>query len=464
MSLTVILFEDHTAQNFRPLSWSLPVYELPCGMFNLRERVEMATRQLNDVELILMPRGFLEELQQCALPEGWQSGVGAARAAVAHSERVLFLSARCTGQQPVLADVLAASVHDFVSRGEDGLNACACNATTAESVLQGWESWDQQTLKEGAWTRPSRPVPQLESDITGQALDVDCWDRLWDRIQDIGTAVTDDIAMVTGNSIAYARSVFGFVDSDGADPIWRRPVELKPLKDIPDGVSVLGSKGVWIGANVVLDPGLVLDTREGPIVLEHDVVIKSHTLLMGPLAIGTGTIVKAGACIGGETAIGSVCRVNGEIAESQLLAFANKQHAGFLGHAVVGSWVNLGADTTNSDLKNNYGLIKVNTGLGPEDTGTRFLGLMMAEHGKSAIGTTFNTATTVGFSANVFAAGFPRACIANFSWGDGRGKTTDVDRALETARIVMSRRGAVLTAAHEELFHRLADGLQQPLS
>ena len=144
-----------------------------------------------------------------------------------------------------------------------------------------------------------------------------------------------------------------------------------------------------------------------------------------------------------------------EFAESQLLPFANKQHAGFLGHALVGSWTNLGADTTNSDLKNNYGLIKVNAGLGPEETGTRFLGLMMGEHAKSAIGTTFNTATTVGFAANVFAAGFPRACIGNFSWGDGRGKRFEVERALETAAIVMGRRGAVCTPAHADLFRRL---------
>jgi UDP-N-acetylglucosamine diphosphorylase/glucosamine-1-phosphate N-acetyltransferase len=460
LSLTVILFEDHTAQYFRPLSWSLPVYELPCGMFNLRERVEMATRHHDDVARILMPRGFLQGVQEQAQPDGWTSGVGAARAAMENSERVLFLTSRCIGRHAHLKDLLSAADNNFISQDEDGLTACACSATEAEAILQKWESWDQLNTENGAWTRPSTPVTPWGLDFEAESRAVECWRRLWDRIQDIGKTIETDLDLVAENSISYSRFVFGVVDSDEAEPKWRNPMELRPLSAIPSGVTVLGDQGIWIADHVELDPGLVLDAREGPIVLESHVAVKSHTLLIGPLVIGIGTIVKAGASVGGETAIGPVCRVNGEVAESQLLAFANKQHAGFLGHAIVGSWVNLGADTTNSDLKNNYGMIKVNAGLGPEDTGTRFLGLMMAEHGKSAIGTTFNTATTVGFSANVFAASFPRACIANFSWGDGRGKTTDVERAIETARIVMSRRGAVLTEAHEKLFRDLAEGLK----
>ena len=123
---------------------------------------------------------------------------------------------------------------------------------------------------------------------------------------------------------------------------------------------------------------------------------------------------------------------------------------------MIGSWVNLGADTTCSDLKNNYGLIRCNFGQGPVETGSRFVGLQMAEHAKSAIGTTFNTATTVGFSSNVFSPGFPRAVIPNYSWGDGRSKFYDVEKAIDVARIVMERRSCAFRPEHADLFRSLA--------
>lgn len=462
MSLSLILFEDHSAQGFRPLSWSVPVYELPSGLFHLRERLELLAADHPVARRVLLPRGFLQELQDRALPTGWTSGFEAARQAAALGERVLLISSRWSGRGASLLDLLQAASRDFVSRDQDGLVAAACDAATAATLLESWNQWDQTCTRTQAWTLPTTPVPTWLPEIDGVEFEPLSWRRLWDRIPGIGEAVVEDLRLVIDAGRPYSRSVFGVTDTGDAPGTWRRPIRLAQLTDVPAGVSILGEHGVWIGEDSLLDPSVVLDAREGPIVLESDVTIRSHVLLVGPLAVGIGSTVKAGARIGGETAIGPVCRINGEVAESQILAFANKQHAGFLGHAVLGSWVNLGADTTNSDLKNNYGLIQVNAGLGPEPTGTRFLGLMMAEHGKSAIGTTFNTATTVGFSANVFAAGFPRACIGNFSWGDGRGKITDVERAIETARIVMSRRGVELTPAHEDLFRRLASGLQRP--
>ncbi len=124
--------------------------------------------------------------------------------------------------------------------------------------------------------------------------------------------------------------------------------------------------------------------------------------------------------------------------ESTFLDLVNKQHDGFIGHAYLGSWVNLGAMTTCSDLKNNYGRIRVDVGAGEEDTGLRFLGLMMAEHGKTAIGTLFNTGTAVGFASNVFAVGFPPKSLPNFTWGDGRSATRqDPARAAATAAVAM---------------------------
>jgi hypothetical protein len=167
--------------------------------------------------------------------------------------------------------------------------------------------------------------------------------------------------------------------------------------------------------------------------------------------------VKAGACIYGETSLGAVNKVAGEIGESTFLDLVNKQHEGFIGHAYVGSWSNLGALTTCSDLKNTYGTIRVDLGAGAEDSGQRFVGLLMGEHGKTAIGTLFNTGTTVGFASNVFGAGFPGKALPCFTWGDGRSaQRQDPARALAVAATVMERRGCRLTSGHEAVFRTLA--------
>jgi len=452
VSLAIVLFEDHTAQHFRPLSWSVPVHELPCGLFHLRERLGFLLAERDDAVGVLLPRGLLQGVQDVQVPAGWTAGPDAARAALQRVDRVLWLSSRLAGRGHELTEVLARAATDQDVHDDDGLLLRSGGAAEALALLDAWRDWD--AAADGDWVRPNRPVTPWRPEPRGDAgAPVRAWRRLWDRVPELGEAIAADAARIKGKP--YAREIFGVAPAPGTDPVWRRETMLRPLAIAPQGVTVLGDAGVWTGVDVTLDPGVVLDARHGPIVLEREVTVKPHVVLAGPLALAAGAMVKSFAAVGPEVVVGPVGRVAGEIAESQLLPFANKQHAGFLGHALVGSWTNLGADTTNSDLKNNYGLIKVNAGLGPEETGTRFLGLMMGEHAKSAIGTTFNTATTVGFAANVFAAGFPRACIGNFSWGDGRGKRFEVERALETAAIVMGRRGAVCTPAHADLFRRL---------
>ena len=135
----------------------------------------------------------------------------------------------------------------------------------------------------------------------------------------------------------------------------------------------------------------------------------------------------------------------------------NKQHEGFIGHAYLASWCNLGAMTTCSDLKNTYGTIRVDQGDGPRDSGRRFVGLMMGEHGKTAIGTLFNTGTTAGFASNVFGAGFPAKCLPCFTWGDGRDDgRQDPARARAVAVTVMARRDCRTTTGHDAVFSYLS--------
>jgi len=144
--------------------------------------------------------------------------------------------------------------------------------------------------------------------------------------------------------------------------------------------------------------------------------------------------------------------VGGELEETIVHSYSNKQHDGFLGHSYLGMWVNLGADTNNSDLKNNYGNVKVYVDGEMVDSGSMFVGLTMGDHSKSGINTMFNTGTVVGVSCNVYGGGFPPKFIPSFTWGGAEGLVEyRLDKALETARAVMNRRKIDLTAADEKL-------------
>lgn len=221
------------------------------------------------------------------------------------------------------------------------------------------------------------------------------------------------------------------------------------------------------GARVMA--GAVLDASSGPIILGEGARIMPNAVILGPVYIGPNTLIKAGSKIYGGTSIGASCKVGGEVEESILHAFANKQHEGFLGHSYLGEWTNIGAGTDTSDLKNNYGSVRVWTeDAGLFDTGQRFIGLLMGDHSKCGIGTTFNTGTVVGVSANVFGAGYPPKHIPSFTWGGAAGLTEyGLDKALATAAVVMSRRNRSLETVDEALLrivqkmtaaHRVADG------
>jgi UDP-N-acetylglucosamine diphosphorylase/glucosamine-1-phosphate N-acetyltransferase len=155
--------------------------------------------------------------------------------------------------------------------------------------------------------------------------------------------------------------------------------------------------------------------------------------------------------------IGKVCKVGGEVEDMIMMDYSNKQHAGFIGHSYLGSWVNLGADTNCSDLKNNYSQVKIKLSSGEVDTGMQFLGVLVGDHTKTAINTMFNTGTVAGFSSNIFGAGFPDKYIPSFSWGgsDAGFIEYDPEKSIKTAKIVTARRNVPFTASDEKLFKNI---------
>jgi len=222
---------------------------------------------------------------------------------------------------------------------------------------------------------------------------------------------------------------------------------------IPSTVNVLGAENIFIEEGAVLN-FCTLNATTGPIYIGKDAEIMEGSVIRGPFALCDHAQVKLATKIYGATTVGPHSRVGGEVNNSVLFAYSNKGHDGFLGNAVLGEWCNIGADSNNSNLKNNYESVKlwdyeterfVNTGL-------QFCGLMMGDHSKCGINTMFNTGTVVGVATNIFGAGFPRNYIPNFTWGGAQGTQAYLPvKAFETAKIVMSRRNIDFTDLDEDI-------------
>ncbi|MCX6146003.1 MAG: putative sugar nucleotidyl transferase [Candidatus Kapabacteria bacterium] len=212
----------------------------------------------------------------------------------------------------------------------------------------------------------------------------------------------------------------------------------------------INSKNIFFGKNVNILPNVVLDASEGAIIIDDKVKIMAQATIIGPCYIGKNTIIKVGAKIYEKTSIGEWCKIGGEVENSIIQAYSNKQHEGFLGHSFLSEWVNLGADTNTSDLKNTYANINLRIKDKDFETGRMFLGLFCGDHTKSAINTQFNTGTVAGICGILVVPGFLPNYIPSFSWGGkSNGPIYKVSKALEVAKIVMARRKRELNQ-HEE--------------
>ncbi len=210
---------------------------------------------------------------------------------------------------------------------------------------------------------------------------------------------------------------------------------------------------------IFLEPGAkvefaILNPDNGYIYIGEDAEIMEGAVVRGSLAMCEHSALKMSAKIYGPTTVGPHSKVGGEVNNSVIYGYSNKAHDGFLGNSVLGEWCNLGADTNNSNLKNNYEEVKVwnyQSG-GFKRTGLQFCGLIMGDHSKAGINTMFNTGTVVGVSSNIFGSGFPRNFVPSFSWGGASGfETYKTSKAFQTAKLVMSRRNIDFDATEQKI-------------
>ncbi|WP_431135243.1 GlmU family protein [Psychroserpens mesophilus] len=240
-------------------------------------------------------------------------------------------------------------------------------------------------------------------------------EHTWDIFSKNGAAIRDDFELVTHN---------------------------RKSQPIPDSNNCINKQHIFIEEGAKLE-FTTLNASSGPIYIGKDAEIMEGSIVRGPFALCEHATLKLGAKIYGPTTVGPHSKVGGEVNNSVLFGYSNKGHDGFLGNSVLGEWCNLGADTNNSNLKNNYAEVRLwnYETQGFARTGLQFCGLMMGDHSKCGINTMFNTGTVVGVSANIFGSGFPRNFVPSFSWGGNSGFTTYLTKkAFEVAEVVMKRR------------------------
>ena len=221
---------------------------------------------------------------------------------------------------------------------------------------------------------------------------------------------------------------------------------------------VLLGDDLAVGPDVAVGPFVVLDAREGPVVLDRGARIEPHSLLRGPLFVGSESAVLGGE-VGRGASIGPRCKVRGEVEQSVFQGFCNKAHEGFVGHSFLGEWVNLGAGTVTSDLKNTYGPVRVDGHEGRIDTGLLKVGAFLGDHVKTGIGTRLTCGARIGPGSHVFGTAVAPAWLPDFSWHDGaRREKVRLDAFVATVETAMRRRGQSPTAGEREIWRRLQAG------
>jgi UDP-N-acetylglucosamine diphosphorylase/glucosamine-1-phosphate N-acetyltransferase len=252
-------------------------------------------------------------------------------------------------------------------------------------------------------------------------------DEVWKIFQCNGEQIRADFELITAN---------------------RKSARIKdPHTRIYSEQNIFVEEGVYIRA-------AILNAEDGPIYLGKNSIVQEGAIIKGPFALGESGHVNMGGKMRGDVTVGPFSKIGGEVSTSVVFAYSNKAHDGFLGCSVLGDWCNLGADTNNSNLRNNYGTVKLWSYDKREmvKTSQQFIGLMMGDHSKSGINTMFNTGTVVGVSANIFGGGFPPNFIPSFSWGGAEGLTTfRLTQALETAARVMDRKKKELSEVDKEI-------------
>ena len=406
---TICIFEERNYSNLLPLVYFRPVYDLRCGILTLREKIE---KRFPDLPITLHSRAYLSDLLK-------QNNPGLNVNKINDDVKsCLFINGRVIVDERFVENIKLDG-DDVLYVDGDTIIAARVSGTNLTELKKSMN--DIFTI----------------SDFFGlkkEDVHINYATYPWDLVNNNGDQIKSDFELLVNRNDEMIKG------------------------KVYDGVFMVEKDNIFIDEDATVKPGVVLDAEEGPIYIGKGAKIFPNAVIEGPCYIGDKSAIKVGAKIYENTSIGPVCKVGGEVEESIIHSCSNKQHDGFLGHAYLGSWVNLGADTNNSDLKNNYGIVKVIINDEQIDSGSMFVGLTMGDHSKSSINTMFNTGTVVGVSTNIFGTGFPNKYVPSFGWGGSDSMTTyKVEKSMEVAKRVTGRRKIDFTNVDEKLFRKVYD-------
>jgi UDP-N-acetylglucosamine diphosphorylase/glucosamine-1-phosphate N-acetyltransferase len=420
MDVKIYIFEDDDFEHFYPLTYNRPVYTLLGGTFRLYEKWQ---KLFNDSGIGFLCRGEISNYVR------EQTGVKCNRFDFENYDKVIFINGRILPDKKT-ADTLLTSPLNSMYLTDGNLSAAVLDPISpiAENLRQ-MNFWGYGHFK------------SIINGLTKSELQCEWVNYIWDFVKLNGGQIETDFLNFSS-------------DFDRND---------KAIEDLTNVGCLIYSPGhVRVAPSARIDGQTVLDARNGPIIISDNVKIYSHSRIEGPCFIGVDTQI-VGAKVREGCSFGPNCRIGGEVEESIFQGYSNKYHEGFLGHAFLGEWVNLGALTTNSDLKNNYGSIKVDIGIGIMETGEMKIGSFIGDHVKTGIGTLLNTGISIGFGSNVFGGGLiSEKYIPPFIWGGNQGYFEyRLDKALETAGTAMSRRGEDLTTVCATVFKSIFESTNE---
>lgn len=354
--MQLCIFEDIYFDRLEPLIFSRPTYDLICGINSLRAKI---LRAYPDLRYTLHCRQYLEPLVKSKNPSVDVNRI--------EDDECLFVNGRILAPTDMINLIPLIGKENKLYLNKETIIAARVSGKKLKELKTNLFDLLSMSDFDGI------PTEQVE---------IKHIDYIWDLINNNRQQIQCDYQFLMRNK------------------------DERLLGKVHPGAHIIEKEQIFVDSGAEVKPGAVLDASNGPIYVDKNATINANSVIEDAVYIGEGSQVKSCARIYDNVSVGKVCKIGGEIEDSIILPFTNKQHSGFLGHAYLGSWVNLGADTNCSDLKNNYGFVKVYVNGEIIDSGSQFLGVIMGDHTKTAINTMFNTGTIVGYSCNILALVF----------------------------------------------------------
>jgi len=390
--MNYIIFEDINSNHLKPFSLNHASFEMRCGMYNNIERIFNIL--CPEDKLYVIVRDEIEDITRERFPR------------LVINPKIIPSGLMLNGATIWNQDLINEIEID---------KSYSCNGSLIainRSVSTNLEEFNK-LLKDSI---------QVTLDINVIHINY-----IWDLIFNISEILENDFNIVNLNSL-------GTKDF---------PVN---NSKIHSSVVINNRTNIFISNDAVIGAGVVLDATEGPILIDQSVKIDIGALIKGPIYIGKKTIINPGSKLRGNISIGPTCKIGGEVEDVVIQGYTNKQHDGYLGHSFLGEWINLGANTNNSDLKNNYNNIRMKISQDLEvNTLKQFLGSCIGDYTRTGISTMLNSGTFIGLGANIFGSGFQPKYIESFQWG--REEKTNFEKFIETCIKMKERRGEKLSNA-----------------